>query len=333
MMYDKKKSLRSYLINFIAFIIIFLVVWLLIEVKIIDRYYQRILLTILISMVLSVSLNLTTGALGEMVLGHAGFMAIGAYTSSLFVMYSGMDNLFGLIIGILLGGLASALIGMLVGIPALRIRGDYLAIVTLGFGEIIRSLLEYFKFTGGAMGLSGIPYLVDLKVALVITIISLVIIFAFMRSRTGRAIKAIREDEIASISMGIPVTFYKTLAFSVSVFCAGVAGSMFAFSNGTLIPSTFTFNYSIEILVIVVLGGIGSFTGSIVAAIFVSFLPEVLLSLQMYRYIIYAVILFLTMLIRPTGLLDSKEFSLVKSLDKLLSWIKLKLRKRGKENG
>ena len=228
----------------------------------------------------------------------------------------------------IVGGLVAGLIGFIIGIPALRLTGDYLAIITLAFGEIIRVLIEYFKFTGGAQGLTGIPRVNNFTLIYFITIFSVIFMYAIMTSRHGRAILAIREDEIASGASGINTTYYKTFAFVLSAIFAGIAGGIYAHNLGILGAKQFDYNYSINILVMVVLGGMGSFTGSILSAIVLTILPEVLRSFAEYRMIVYPLILIIMMLFRPKGLLGREEFQ----ISKVISYF-TKKSKRGETNG
>ena len=234
---------------------------------ILNRYAMSVLRLVLINIVLAVSLNITVGNLGQITLGHAGFMSIGAYTAALFTKAGLIPGLGGYIVGMLLGGIFASIIGILIGIPALRLKGDYLAIVTLAFGEIIRVLIEYFNFTGGAQGLSGIPVMQNFLVIYVITIISVALMFSTMTSKHGRAILSIRDDEIAAESSGINITYFKTYAFALSAFFAGIAGAMYAHNIGVIGAKVFDYNRSFDILVMVVLGGMGSFTGAVFSAI------------------------------------------------------------------
>ena len=242
-MKNKKEIIKSYLINFIAIALMFVILMIATDAGLINRYVRGILMTIFINIILAISLNLTTGFLGQIALGHAGFMSIGAYSAALFVKYAqdtmgitllqenGLTSagLGFFLLSLLIGGGIAAVFGLIVGIPALRLKGDYLAIITLGFGEIIRSLIEYFPFTGGAQGLKKIPKLASsLNVVYIIMIVCVVIMFAFVRSRHGRAITAIREDDIASEASGIPNTHYKVMAFTIAAFFAGVAGGIYA---------------------------------------------------------------------------------------------------------
>ncbi|MDD3171058.1 MAG: branched-chain amino acid ABC transporter permease [Bacilli bacterium] len=287
------------------------------------RQFLTIFISILYTIILAVSLNLSTGCLGEMVLGHAGFMAVGAYAGSLYLKYSGAmaDDNFATIVAILIGFVAAGIVGFLVGIPVLRLRGDYLAIITLGFGQIISTIIKLLNFDGSGK-LTGIPLNRNVMLYAIVVIIVVTVIFTFMKSRHGRAILAIREDDIAAEACGIPVTKYKVGTFTFSAALAGIAGVLFAQNIGVLQPIKFEFNYSIEILVIVVLGGLGSFTGSIVATIILLLLPEMLRFLQDYRLIIYSSLLIIIMLTKPNGILGRYEFSAYSSYKKIVKFFK-----------
>jgi len=313
-----KKS-KNHLINLISILFLFGTVSGLSISGSFGNYYYGILILVCINIILAVSLNLTTGCLGQIALGHAGFMSIGAYTCAIFTknwINNGIGpEYLGFGLGLLLGGLAAGISGLLIGLPALRLKGDYLAIITLGFGEIIRVIIENLSITGGAQGLTSIPRLSTLPIALGVCIISVLVLFTFMWSRHGRAILAVREDDIASEASGVHNTFYKTLAFSLAAVFAGIAGGIYAHFYTILGATTFNFNKSIEILIIVVLGGLGSFTGSIVAAIFLTFLPEILRSFQDYRMLIYSIALILIMIFKPSGVFGKYEFSVTRSID------------------
>lgn len=312
------KDKNRYILNLAATVALFAVFKLLIGSGIIDMYYEGILVMVGINIILAVSLNMTTGFLGELTLGHAGFMAVGAYASALFTLnsnFSAPDTIL-LIVSLLIGGIVAAVFGFLVGVPALRLRGDYLGIITLGFGEIIRVILVNLEITGGALGLRGIMPLSNFTNIYWIMAAVVAVIFSLMNSRHGRSIISIRENEIAAEAVGIKTSFYKIFTFVLSAFFAGIAGGLFAHYMTVLDPKKFNFMFSIEILVMVVLGGMGSITGSIVAAIILTFLPELLRDLSDYRLLIYAVILLLMMLFRPTGLLGKREFSLVRKSSK-----------------
>lgn len=300
----------SYAVNLGLVILGYGILFLLIQCGVINRYYEGLLINIGINIILAVSLNLVTGFLGQLVLGHAGFMSVGAYAAALFTLHSGLPQAVAFPLALLVGMLAAALVGFLIGIPALRMKGDYLAIITLGFGEIIRVVVLALDFTGGARGLRGIPNLTSFTWVFVLMVITVATVFMLIRSRQGRAVISIREDEIAAEASGIHTTYYKMLAFVLAAGLAGLAGGLYGHHIGVLAPVKFDFNYSVEILVMVVLGGMGSITGSVVAAILLTILPEAMRSFADYRMVLYSVSLILMMLFRPSGLLGEFEFSL-----------------------
>ena len=312
----KQKKWIPNVIILVLVLALYILLSVLISANIIKPYYSGILTMVCINVILAVSLNLATGFLGQLVLGHAGFMSVGAYSAALFTMYSGLPTVVSFPLALLVGGIVAAAFGVIIGVPALRLKGDYLAILTLGFGEIIRVLILAMPFTGGAAGLSGIPLLTTFTYVFIIAIITVAVIFAFIHSRHGRAVIAIREDEIAAEAAGIHTTYYKMLAFVLAALFAGIAGGLYAHHIGVLDPSKFDFNYSVEILIMVVLGGMGSITGSIVAAIVLTLLPELLRGFSEYRMLIYSVILICVMLFKPSGLLGQHELSLTKILNK-----------------
>lgn len=298
---------RVYIANAAVVVGVFVVLQAAIQLGLIDRYIQGLMVLSCINIILTLSLNIATGFLGELCLGHAGFMAVGAYTAALITLRSGLPVWPGFILGIVAGGLTAGIAGYLIGIPALRLRGDYLAIITLAFGEIISVLLRSLPFTGGALGLNGIRILTYFPVAWWTMSICLTVILTFMLSRHGRQIIAIREDDIAAEATGINTLRMKMTAFVASAFFAGIAGGLFAHYQGILAPEKFDYNYSIDIMVMVVFGGMGSVTGSIVSAIFLTILPEILRGFSQYRMLVYAVLLILLMLFRPEGLFGRKE--------------------------
>lgn len=312
----KKKKLAS-IVNFAGIAVCYLIILLLIQTGVINSYYEGILVMVGINIIMAASLNLATGFLGQLALGHAGFMSIGAYTSALFSQYISLGNEYiTFLVSLVAGALMAGLIGLIVGIPALRLRGDYLAIITLGFGEIIRSIFQNLKITGGAQGLNGISKNSSFTTVFVIMIMILYVLYTFIRSRHGRAVIAIREDEIAAESSGIHITYYRTLAFTLSAALAGVAGGLYAHYAGLLTPKYFDFNRSIEFVVMVVLGGMGSLTGSILAAIVLTLLPQLLIDFSEYRMLIYSLALVIIMIFKPSGLLGTYEFSLSRLLSK-----------------
>lgn len=332
----KLKTPVRYIINAVLISIVWVILTLFISgAGLKGEYYRGILITIGINIILATSLNVVCGYLGQLPLGHAGFMAVGAYTGAIFMKSTPAAQLLRagnnaavipyLIIAVLLSALVAGLFGLLIGIPALRLKGDYLAIITLGFGEIIRVVLTNidsvlgFKFTYGASGLARIPKFTSLNVIFVFTVICLFLIHVFMKSRHGRAVLSIRDNEIAAESVGINTTFYKTTAFVFSAMLAGVAGCLYAGYIGSLYPSTFKFMKSIEILVMVVLGGMGSMLGSVISAIVLTALPEMLRSFSDYRMVAYSLALVLMMLFRPKGLMGTYDFSMGNTIERIVN--------------
>lgn len=238
------------------------IITLLMQGGVINFYYQSTLYTIGINMILAISLNLIIGVTGQFSLGHAGFMCIGAYAAA--IITKATPNLGGFALAVVIGGVISALVALVVAIPTLRLKGDYLAIATLGFSEIVRIIVLNMTITNGAAGLFGIPKLTTWPLLLFCLIVSLLIVLNFSRSAPGRACISIREDEIASEAMGINTTKYKTIAFVIGAVLASLAGALYACNFYVVKPDLFTFNKSVDILILVVFGGMGSFTGSIV---------------------------------------------------------------------
>ena len=268
----------KYCINYIVIAVALIVIIVLngIDPSIIGRSGISTLTRIAYSIILAVSLNLVVGFLGELSLGHAGFMCVGAYVGCFFansVRASLGNELIVLILSMLVGGIAAAFFGFFVGLPALRLRGDYLAIVTLAFGEIVRNIVNNVSFFGGAKGLSVKTYPAAKLyiVAFIAVIITLILCQNLIRSKHGRAITAIRDNEIAAKAMGINVTYYKLFVFTVAAFFAGIAGVLYGFSVTPIRQDAFSYNYSIDYLVMVVLGGMGSFNGSIIAATLITY--------------------------------------------------------------
>jgi ABC-type branched-chain amino acid transport system, permease component len=279
----------------------------LITVGIINSFYEITIATICINIILAASLNLVTGFTGQFSLGHAGFMSIGAYVCALITMR--MNSTAGFLLGVLAGAIAATLVGILVGIPTLRLRGDYLAIATLGMAEIIRVLFLNMDITNGAAGLNGIPRFANWTWLFFFTAAAIILINNFLKSSHGRACISIREDEIAAESMGINTTKYKVMAFAIGAFFAGAAGALYASYFYFLKPDLFGFLKSIDILVIVVLGGMGSLTGSVIAAAALAILTTFLQSFTAIRMIVYAALLVLVMIFRPQGIMGTKEIN------------------------
>lgn len=320
---DKAKwTAQSRRRNLAALVLGFVLLYGMMQTGLISMQYQGIIITIGIYVLLAASLNLTTGVLGELVLGHAGFMSIGAYTAALFTLHMDLPGMVEFPLALLVGGGLAAVFGVFIGMPALRLRGDYLAIVTLGFGEIIRVVIQNLTITGGGRGLYGIDEYTTFPWVFWIAALSVAVMYSMIDTRQGRAILSLRENEIAAEAVGVPSTRYKVLAFTLSSFFAGVAGGLYAHYITVLDPATFDFNMSIEILVMVVLGGMGSFTGSVLAAVVLTLLPELLRDLADYRMLIYSVVLVLMMILRPQGLLGKREFSLSRFWEKATALVK-----------
>lgn len=298
----------KFIIYTVGLALFYAIVQLLISFNILNDYYQVTLAMICINIILATSLNLITGFTGQFSLGHAGFMSIGAYTCAIITL--NMSSRYSFIIGVFAGAILAAIIGFLIGIPTLRLKGDYLAIATLGLAEIIRILLLNFDFTGGARGLDSIPQYTNWTWLFIFTAGTIIIIKNFIKSSHGRACISIREDEIAAEAVGINSTKYKVLAFVIGAFFAGIAGALYSSYFYYLKPDLFGFLKSIDILVIVVLGGMGSITGSILAAILLAVISTYLQAFAELRMVIYSIVLLLIMIFRPQGLMGSKEFKL-----------------------
>ena len=328
-----------YAINAVLVLVFLVVGEFMVSGGVISRYQTGVLEQVGIYIIMAVSLNIATGYLGQLPLGHAGFMSVGGYSCALFIIH--MMPVFGLtaktmaadnpaailllFLGLVFGGLCAALCGLVIGIPALRLKGDYLAIITLGFAEIIRVVINNidgvlgFSLTGGAKGLSGIPSYTSFLRVFIAVVAVLFLIHTMMKSRHGRAILAIRDNEIAAEASGVNVTYYKTLAFVVSAFFAGVGGALYAGCIGVMDPSKFGFMKSVEILVMVVLGGMGSMLGSVISATVLTILPEALRAFATYRMVVYAVVLIIVMIFRPQGLLGSYDFSLSRIIERCMN--------------
>lgn len=298
----KKLLSKQNLFHILAIIIIFVALNYAVTSGMLTRQYSSLLIPIGINVILAVSLNLTTGYLGELTLGHAGFMSVGAYAGAIFSLHTNLPMIPGFFIAMLIGGIVAAIFGLMIGIPVLRLKGDYLAIVTLAFGEIIRSVIVNLKITGGPSGLNNIPMYTDYIMVYVMAVLTILVVMNMVNSRQGRAICSIREDYIAAESVGISLTNYKILAFVVAAFFAGIAGVLYSHNLGFLQAKTFNYNKSIEILVIVVLGGMGSLRGSIISAILITLLPELLRGMDDLRMLIYAVVLIAMMLFNASKL-------------------------------
>lgn len=292
-----KKVSNSLLGSFILAIVIFIALMIGTATTLINSYWQGVLILCGINIILAVSLNLAAGYLGQLTLGHAGFMSVGAYVSALISIHMNVP----FIVALLIGAVAAGLIGLVIGIPVLRLKGDYLCIITLAFNEIIRVVMNNLSITNGAKGLIGIPMDTNLIYVYIFMVITIFVICSIVKSRHGRAIISIREDETASELSGIDVGYYKVFAFAVSAIFAGLAGGLYAHYYTVILPKVFDFNKSVEILVMVVLGGMGNLKGSIIAAIVLTILPELLISFSQYRMLLYAIVLIAAMILKGTG--------------------------------
>lgn len=289
----------------------------------IDAYYMDIALTVGINIILAVSLNLVNGHTGQFSLGHAAFMAVGAYGASIFTLEAsskvipmlGGPGAFAtgitFLIALVIGGICAAICGWLVGMPSLRLKGDYLAIVTLGFNEIVRVILQNTKgdgMFGGPLGLKGIPAITTFFWVFALAAICVYVVAAMVNSTYGRGFLAVRDDEVAAGSMGINTVRYKVTAFVTGSFFAGLAGGLYAHLKTTISPEGFNFMKSFDIVVIVILGGMGSTAGVVLAAILLTVLNEFLRDFEEYRMIVFSLLLIVMMIVRPQGLLPSLPF-------------------------
>lgn len=338
-----KKTTKSSLTTIAILVILYILGQIFVSTGSMSNLMKGLLIPLCYYSIMAVSLNLTVGILGELSLGHAGFMCIGAFTSAFFskTMVNVIDNTFiRFTLATLIGALSASLFGLIIGVAVLRLRGDYLAIVTLAFGEIIKNVINVlyigidsngFHFSmqdsmslnlledgevilNGPIGITGTPKNATFAIAIILLIFTYIIITNLVNSRSGRAIMAIRDNRIAAETMGIPITRFKIIAFSISAGLAGVAGVLYSHNISTLTatPKNFGYNMSIMILVFVVLGGIGNLRGSIIAAVVLTLLPEYLRFMQGYRMLIYAVVLIALMILNwnPTCIQWRKNHSL-----------------------
>ena len=327
-MKNMSKITKSSLITYGLVVLAYVVAEIFMKTGHMTSLLKGLLVPLCVYAILAVSLNLTVGILGELSLGHAGFMCVGAFTSAVFtkcMMYTITVPTVRFLLALLVGVVCAGICGVLIGIPVLRLRGDYLAIVTLAFGEIIKNLVNViylgrdsagFHFSmkdimalnmepdgeviiKGAQGITGAPTDSNFTLGIILLLITLFIVLNLIHSRAGRAIMSIRDNRIAAESIGINITKYKILAFSISAALAGAAGVLYAhnLSKLTALPKNFGYNMSITVLVFVVLGGIGNIRGSIIAAVVLTLLPELLRFLSDYRMLIYAVVLIVTMIL------------------------------------
>ena len=293
-----KKQYKKVGISFIGTILLYFILTFLISSGIISNYWLGIIMIAGINIILASSLNLATGYLGQLTLGHAGFMSVGAYVSALCSIHLELP----FIASLLMGAIIAAIIGVIIGIPTLRLKGDYLCIITLAFNEIIRVIMVNLSITNGSKGLVGIPRSTNFAIVFFSAAVTVFVIYSIVKSRHGRAIISIREDETASELSGIPTTYYKILSFAISAFFAGLAGGLYAHYITVISPKVFDYNKSVEILVIVVLGGMGNWKGSIIAAIVMTILPEYLRAFSQYRMLLYAAILIIAMILKEKNI-------------------------------
>jgi branched-chain amino acid transport system permease protein len=289
------------------------------------QFFLHLLTLLGINIILASSLNIINGFCGLFSLGHAGFFAVGSYAAAIFTTiafpeFAAAHPVLALVIGSGLGFLAACVAGAIVGIPCLRLTGDYLAIATIGFSEIIRIVLLNWDYVGGSRGLTSIPKLTDLSfgseenivsfggapITLLAAAIVIILIYNFMRSSYGRCVLSIREDEIAARSMGIDVRFYKTFSFIVAAGFAGFAGALFAHYQEFIAPNSFNFQLTVNVLLMIVIGGLGSFRGAVLGAAIVTVVPELLRfheTLSQARMLIFGIIMILLMLLQPEGIM------------------------------
>ena len=285
-------------------LLVYVVIQLLISNGILNNYYSNTLIFMSINIMLAVSLHLVIGITGQFSLGHAGFLAVGAYISAIVTMKLELP----FIVAIILAGVVATIAGLVVGIPSLRLRGDYLAIATLGFAEIIRITFLNIDYVGGASGMQ-VTHLTTWTYTFICLFVTILVIVNFTNSRHGRACIAIRENEIAADAMGINTTYYKVMAFAIGAFFAGVAGALYAHNFYIIQPQNFGFLRSIDILIYVVLGGLGSLSGAIVATILLTLVSTFLQNYPETRMIIYSLVLIIVMLYRPKGLMGTMEIT------------------------
>ena len=281
----------------------------------ITLFTDAIIVNIGINIIAAVGLNLIIGFSGQFSLGHAGFMAIGAYSCA--IITSSNPTYGGFIMGLFVGMLVSGIVAYVVGLPTLRLKGDYLAIATLGIAEIIRILIVNFRdITNGPSGIFGLPQVTTWEVVFVFALISIILVSNLMNSAPGRAILSVREDEIAAEAMGINTTKYKVLAFVIGAILASIAGTLFASYQQSVFPKDYQFMKTIDILIIVVFGGIGSTTGAVLSAVVLGILNMYLQDFGYLRMILYALTLIIIMIFKPSGLLGTWEFSVKRIIDK-----------------
>ncbi len=298
------KNSKGFWLSIVLALIFFGIMQYTISNGILNPFYINTLMFIGINIMLATSLHLIIGITGQFSIGHAGFLAVGAYASAVMTMKLELP----FIIAVLTGGVIAAVAGMVIGIPSLRLKGDYLAIATLGFGEIVRIVLLNIEYVGGASGMQ-VSHLTTWPWVFACVMITVLVIRNFTNSTHGRACISVREDETAADAMGINTTYYKVAAFVIGAFFAGIAGSLYAHNFYIIQPSNFGFLKSFDILIFVVLGGLGSLSGSVLAAILLTIVTTFLQDYPETRMIIYSLVLILMMIFRPQGLMGTREIT------------------------
>jgi branched-chain amino acid transport system permease protein len=295
---------KGFWLSMVLALAVYVVGQVLISGDMLNSFYVNTLLFMVINIILAVSLHLIIGITGQFSIGHAGFLAVGAYASAIFTMKLHMP--FG--VALLVGGITAAVAGLIIGIPSLRLKGDYLAIATLGFGEIVRIVLLNVDYVGGASGMQ-VSHMTDWTWVFFCLLATILVIVNFTNSTHGRACISIRENEIAADAMGINTTYYKVAAFAIGSFFAGIAGGLYAHNFYIIQPTNFGFLKSFDILIFVVLGGLGSMSGAVIAAILLTIVSAFLQDYPETRMIIYSLVLVVMMLYRPQGLMGTKEIT------------------------
>lgn len=298
------KRTKGFWLSILFAAILFVVIQTLISGETLNIFHINTLMLIGINIILATSLHLIIGITGQFSIGHAGFLAVGAYVSAILTMKLEMP----FVVALLTAGIIASLAGLIIGIPSLRLKGDYLAIATLGFGEIVRIFLLNIDYVGGASGMQ-VSHLTTWPWVFGSVILTILVIRNFTNSTHGRACIAVREDETAADSMGINTTYYKVVAFAIGAFFAGIAGALYAHNFYIIQPSNFGFLKSFDILIFVVLGGLGSLSGSVLAAILLTLVTTFLQEYPDTRMIIYSLVLIIMMIFRPQGLMGTKEIT------------------------
>lgn len=330
--------------EYLGFILVYLVLLGLNRVGVINAYYFQVITIAGINVVMTISLNMVIGITGQFSMGHAGFMSIGAYISAIvsrlafqaFERTALTGNLV-LLVAIICGGIVAAFFGFIIAMPTLKVKGDYLAIVTLGFGEIIRAVWRVVDYTGGALGFNGIPKLTNFTWVFIVILIAIYASRNFIKSSYGRSCLAIRDNDIAAEAMGVNCRNYKVLAFVFAAFFAGVAGGLYAHLIQYIQPDNFASAKSTDYIVYLYAGGVGTISGSIFGAITLTILPELLRFLEDWRLVIYAVLLLYIIIWKPYGLFGGREFkflgleTVAATESKVGNWIRKKFKISGKK--